>query len=182
MALRKCPVHKVNLVYEGQPGNFGFDQSCPVCNKKMDCWKWIDLKKEIESKKKKRIKKEPLRLEEEKSCRNCVVCGWKLLENEPILCNLTNLQVYRVSIACDKYLKHVPPFQNCSNCKSSTKEPESGAWKTPYGCRKRVCFPSENQYSSYVSCEQFEPKLYVLKEALSYYKRKSDILERLRKS
>jgi hypothetical protein len=180
MALRKCPIHNVPLKYEGQPGNFGFDQSCPICKKKLDCWEWIAIKKDLESKKVKRPKKEILRMEGQKTCGTCIVCGMKLLLNDSAHCKLRDLQVYKVSIACDQYLKHVPPFQNCSNCRSSMKAPEAGTWITPYGCRKRVCFPSENQYTTYISCEKFDSKQTVLKEALAYYKRKSEILERLR--
>lgn len=139
----------------------------------MDCWEWIAIKKDLDSKKEKEI----LRMEGQKTCGTCIVCGVKLLLNDCAHCKLRDLQVYKVSIACDQYLKHVPPFQNCSNCRSSMKAPD-GTYKQ-YGCRKRVCFPTENQYTTYISCEKFDPKQTVLKEALAYYKRKAEILERL---
>jgi len=44
--LRKCPICKQGkLEYDGQPGDYGFNQRCGVCELSLDVdtWKWIKV-------------------------------------------------------------------------------------------------------------------------------------------
>ena len=107
------------------------------------------------------------------TCRTCFAAAMALLEKEPAFCEWTGLHVYKVSVACDKYLHHVPPFQHCSNCRSGMTlygiDPAD-----QIGCREKMCFPSKNQVNEYISCERFDPKQPVLREAYLYWKRRAE--------
>jgi len=179
MALKNCPVCNTKLEYAGQPGDYGFDQRCPKCDVKKDCNEWISIKNEKDAARTKRPRKEILRSDEEKTCRKCLACALDLLMDEVSICPITEHEVFKNTPGCASHLPHVLPVQNCSNCKAGMKAPESPGVRFVYGCKSRVCFPSENQWKSYISCEKFDPKATVLRDVMIYYKKKVEMMEKM---
>lgn len=175
MTLKTCPICHTRLQYDGQPGDYGFDQRCPKCHVKKDVSEWENMKKEMDANKVKREPKEISRSDHPRTCKFCVICAGKLLESQYAHCRVANLEVYKVSVGCSSFLPYALPVQNCSNCRQGMNGLLGN--KETHGCKKSVCFPSENQWNSYISCEKFEPKATVLKEAYEYYKTKSKMLE-----
>lgn len=162
------------LEYAGQPGDYGFDQRCPKCEVTRDCGNWEAMKKEMDANKVKRAPREILRSDNPKTCKFCVACAAKILVDDPnIECPITKTLVFDSSTGCEFQVPHVLPVQNCSNCKSGIDK----LFNRGHGCKVGLGFPSENQWMFYTSCEKFDPKATVLKEAYEYYKAKSKMLE-----
>jgi hypothetical protein len=180
MALKTCPVCHTRLEYAGQPGDYGFDQKCPKCDITHDCGTWEDIKKEMDANKAKRVAKEILRSDHPKTCKFCIVAATKFLivgDDGIYGCAVGDKTVHSSDPGCQFHISYIPPFQNCSNCRQGMNRLLGN--KETHGCKASVCFPSENQWNSYVSCEKFDPKATVLKEAYEYYKAKSRMLERM---